>query len=129
MTDFEHWIADMVSERYGTAGRLATLIGMTDSGFSRGLSRGTLAVEQLLRLALETGESVDRVLRLAGKVAVADTLRELYGAEAARLTSKEQRLVTAYRALPAKAQHHLLGMAEEHPHRAAVPAVPPDRTS
>jgi hypothetical protein len=97
MSEFERWVGELVTHRYGTAGRLAFLIGISESAFSRGVKTGTLGVESLLRLALETGEPVGDVLRRAGKAAVAALLDDLCGESAARLTGREQRLLALFR--------------------------------
>jgi len=120
MTELERWVAALVADRYETAGRLAKLIDMSDSAFSRGVRNGTLGIESLLKLARETGESPDVVLRMAGKAAVADLLADLYGNQTVRPSARELRVIQAYRALPKDAQAHWLGMAETHPGRAGA---------
>lgn len=77
--DFAAWVARQVTTRYGSNKRLADAIGLTLSGFLRGVAAGTLGTESLLRLAEETGESADVLLRLAGKTEVAERLTRLYG--------------------------------------------------
>jgi hypothetical protein len=102
VSDFEKWIADLIADRYGTAGTLAKEIGMTDSGFSRAVRKGTLSVEMVLRLAREVGEPPNAVLRRAGKHTMADLLDELFGEPTARPTQEELKLLKVYRAVPVK---------------------------
>jgi hypothetical protein len=108
VSDFEKWIADLIADRYGTAGNLAKEIGMTDSGFSRAVRKGTLSVEMVLRLAREVGEPPNAVLRRAGKHTMADLLDELFGEPAVRPSPDETKLLRVYRAVPAKAKAAML---------------------
>lgn len=85
----QEWI-----ERYGTAEKLADAIGMSPSGFSRGVkNEGTLSTENCLRFAEETGEAPGKVLRLAGKSDVAERLERLYGHVKVEHLSGQQREV------------------------------------
>lgn len=73
------WIERLVKEKYRTFSALADAIGMTDSGFGRAVKAGTFDLENLLRLANETGESPATVMRLAGKAEVNTLIEKLYG--------------------------------------------------
>lgn len=75
----EQWINGLVTKRYKTVSALAKAVGMTDSGFSRAMRAGTFEVENCLRLAHETGESAEVVMKLAGKDSVHALIEQLYG--------------------------------------------------
>src|SRR5688500_9660289 len=53
--DLAGWV-ESLRPRYGTMRAIAELIGMTESGFTRGVKRGTLSIENLLDLARVTEE-------------------------------------------------------------------------
>ncbi len=74
------WVEAVVDARYeGVAGRLAAAIDLSESAFSRGLTKGTLGIDSLLRLAAVTGESASLVLRRAGKPDIAHWIEAVYG--------------------------------------------------
>ena len=75
----QDWIDRLVTQKYKTYGALARAIGMTDSGFGRAVRAGTFELENLLRLADETGESPATVLKMAGKSPANDLIEKLYG--------------------------------------------------
>jgi hypothetical protein len=83
LNEFQKWIEKLVDSRYGTAQRLATALGISLSAFSRGVKAGSLSVESLLRLAVETGEPPSEILRRANKADVAKLIEQLYGPERA----------------------------------------------
>lgn len=79
--DLKQWVLKLVRDRYDDViGRLSVRIGMSQGAFSRGLDRGTLKTENLLRLAQETGTNASDVLRRAGKGDVVDLIEACYGA-------------------------------------------------
>lgn len=103
MTALEALIDRAIRAEFRTAGALAAAIGMTDSGFSRGVARGSLSVANLLALARVTHHSGPEVLRAAGKDDVADLLEALYPKTGSPgLTADEQGLVETYRRCPAQ---------------------------
>jgi hypothetical protein len=108
VSDFEQWIAQLIAERYETAGNLAKQIGMTDSGFSKAVRKGTLSVEMVLRLAREVGEPPNTVLLRAGKHTMADLLDELFGEPTARPSPDELKLLRVYRQVPVKVKALML---------------------
>lgn len=101
---FEEWIDSLVG-RHGTVRRVAEQIGMTESGFFRGVKRGTLSVENLLLLAQFADEQPSRVLRMGGKANVAQLIEELYGAPSRdALTSSQRELLTTWDEIPERMQ-------------------------
>lgn len=92
-TPFQQFI-DTLVERYGTAEKVAAMIPMSASAFSRGVKSGSLGEERLLLLAEAVGESPIRVLRIAGKDSVADAIERLFGAPRPPL-SREDRVLLA----------------------------------
>lgn len=90
--NFETWV-DELRARYGSMRAVAERFGMTESGFFRGVKRGTLSVENLLDLARVTDEPPSKVLRLAGKGQVADLIERLYGPGRDSLKDSELRLL------------------------------------
>lgn len=113
MTDesFEQFIHRWIG-RYGTAQALADAIGMSLSAFSRGVrNAGTLGVESLLRLAVETGEPPGKVLRIAGKGDVAELIERLYGTAHASLggvSGQERELIGLWKDLSRGTQDSML---------------------
>lgn len=78
--EFRAWIEELIEKRYGgVATRLAGAIGMSVSAFQRSSREGTLSLENLLRLAEETGEPAPNVLEMAGKGEIAALIFRLYG--------------------------------------------------
>lgn len=99
----------LVADKYQTAQRLSEAIGMTPSGFSRGVRSGTLTAENLLRLASETGVPASEVLAIGGKADVADMIERLYGKAAAAPPSGDLRTIAElWPALPVALQSALL---------------------
>jgi hypothetical protein len=78
MSDFAGLI-ERLKEEHGSISAVAAGVGMSVSAFSRGVARGTLSVENLLQLAIFSGEHPSRVLELAGKGQLAHTIESLYG--------------------------------------------------
>jgi len=94
MTELRAWVETLITERYAkVASRLSDKLEMSVSAFQRSTRNGTLSIENLLRLAEETGESASRVLRMGGKGALADQLERLYGAVPTASLSKDGREV------------------------------------
>jgi hypothetical protein len=82
---------------------IAEGIGMSESGFTRGVKRGTLSIENLLDLARVNDTHPSRVLRMAGKDRVADLLEQLYGPGIDALTASERDVIGAWNRLPTDA--------------------------
>lgn len=115
MDEFRRLLGELVPQYGGSKQDLARAIGIPPSSLSRllsGRARSAPGAEVCLRLATVTGTSASKILRAAGKGAVADLLEDLYGAAATRrqaflgirLTPHEQRHVTVMRSLAPKAQ-------------------------
>ena len=98
MTDFRDFLLTQ-ARRFGTKQAFAQALGITPGRFSR-LLRGNDSMEVVgcLRLAKVSGESADRVLRLAGKGEIADLIAELYGRPS--LTARERALIDNSERIP-----------------------------
>lgn len=81
MNPLRQWVDELIKERYaGVASRLADALGMSVSAFQRSTrDGGTLSLENLLKLAEQTGTPASKVLRLGGKAEQADLIERLYG--------------------------------------------------
>lgn len=90
---FQRYIDDLIAKHGGRAYKLAEMIPMSASAFCRGVQEGTLSEENLLRLAKAVGEPPLKVLRLAGKRAVADLIEEMFGTARAPLSADDRVLV------------------------------------
>lgn len=94
MTELRAWVETLIEQHYAkVASRLSEKLEMSVSAFQRSTRNGTLSIENLLRLAEETGESASRVLRMGGKGELADLLERLYGPAAKSVLSKDGREV------------------------------------
>lgn len=103
--DFQGFIRRQI-QRYGTADALARAIGMSLSAFSRGVrNAGTLSVENLLRLAEETGTPASQVLTLAGKHEVAALIERLFGEDRDPLSGPDRKHLTQWHTLDREAQN------------------------
>lgn len=92
------------SAKFDTLQTLATHMGVTFSGFLRGVKQGTLSAENCLRLAEVLGEEPAAVFRAAKKPGLADQFERLYGTTTNPMTEEERALVTDWRALPSNAR-------------------------
>lgn len=93
--DLAEWV-EALRARYGTMREIAALIRMSESGFTRGVKRGTLSVENLLDLARVTEEPPSRVLRWAGKTRAAELIELLYGPGADALTASQREVLSLW---------------------------------
>jgi len=94
MTEFESWVTAVIRTRYdNVASRLAEKLGMSVSAFLRSSRKGTLSLENLLRLAEETGEPAGQVLRMGGKGALADLIERLFGESSTLKLSGDARIL------------------------------------
>lgn len=94
MTRLRAWVEGLIETRYdGVATRLADALGMSISAFQRSTRQGTLSIENLLKLAEETGTPGAEVLRLGGKEELADLIERLFGQSAQPDLSKHGREV------------------------------------
>ncbi len=128
VSDFERWIDELVAARYGAKGRLAALIGMTDSAFGRSVRAGSLGVEALLKLARVVDVAPGEVLRIAGKGAIADLIDELYAAPPVSLTKREMRLLDTFRHCEKAGQDLMIQAGEVYRLAAGTNRARPDPT-
>jgi plasmid maintenance system antidote protein VapI len=95
----EHYINRLV-KKHGTAGRVASMIGMSLSAFSRGVKEEhTLSVENCLRLADAVGDNAAMILRLAGKPQVADVVDRIAGKSTETLSRREHNLIRTWKTI------------------------------
>jgi hypothetical protein len=107
------WIDQALRPRYGTMRAIAELIGMSESGFTRGVKRGTLSVENLLDLARATDTQPSTVLRMAGKERVEKLIELLYGAS--ELSASEREHLRKWRSLDREAKAAIETLMRELP--------------
>jgi hypothetical protein len=108
MSDFAKLIESLLPNYRGTKQDLAKAIGMTPSGFGRGVDRNTLSIENLLRLAKETGTEPRVIFRAAGKESVLRLMEDLFGqGQATGLNASEREILSQWRQLSAKGKEHL----------------------
>lgn len=99
MDSLAGWI-DQLKVRHRTMRKIAELANMSESGFVRGVKRGTLSPENLLRLAAATDMPPSTVLRMAGKGDLADLIERLYGNGQDALSESQRRVLEAWDRLP-----------------------------
>lgn len=105
-SEFGTLLAGLVTTYGGNKQDLARAIGISPSTLSRLLDGRPPSTELCLRLATTTHTNASRILRAAGKGAIADLIEDLYGTAAHRqlfrgfpLTPLEQRRTTIVRNL------------------------------
>lgn len=106
-SEFAKLLTGLVETYGGSKQDLARAVGISPSTLSRLLEGRPPSTELCLRLATQTHTNASRILRAAGKGAVADLIEDLYGAAASRrqvfrgfrLTPVEQRRTTTVRTL------------------------------
>lgn len=103
-------------------GRLAAMIPMSLSAFSRGVEDGTLSLENCLRLARAVGENPGRILRLAGKPPQADLLDHFTRETEETLSTRAIRLAQVWDTLDPKIQDAVEAIVE---HGGPLKAKPP----
>lgn len=91
--------------RYKSARHLSLRAGLSPNTVSRIIERGRGDPETLIQLAGTLGVPATRLFILAGWLSEADLAQDL--------SADEARLLARYRALPARFQRLLLGVAEE----------------
>jgi hypothetical protein len=95
----EQYVERLV-KKHGTMGRVAAMIGMSLSAFSRGVQEeGTLSVENCLRLADAVGGNAGMILRLAGKPHVAEVMDRLAGSSIETLDKEERDLIYQWKTI------------------------------
>lgn len=115
MNDLRVWIEELIERRYGTASKLADAVGMSVSAFSRSTKMGTLSTENLLRLAIETGEPAGLVFARAGKSEINALIEQLYGRPLTVTERDRRRALTLFDQLSDAARVALLDVMEEFP--------------
>lgn len=78
--EFQEWIRSLLRSKYRTNTAIAKAIGLTLSGFRKGVKAGKLSTDNLLLLAKEAEADPSDVFRRAGKPEVDALIRKLYGA-------------------------------------------------
>lgn len=122
MKTFEKYVDDLLLSEYGTSSRLADVIGMSLSAFSRGVRvEDTLSIENCLKLALVTGDHPASILRLAHHEEMADILALLCGPEAATPSRNEWQLIHYYREGTPLHRRSILVHAKAAAHEAKSP--------
>jgi len=121
MDAWRRLLPELIAHHGGNKQDLARAIGITPSTLSHLLADGSSApgVEVCLRLAHATGHSPSKILRAAGREAIADLLEDLYGPAAERrapfglrLTPHELQHVTTIRRLDRKTQRAYFTIVE-----------------
>src|SRR4051812_2733653 len=79
--------------KFPTLNDLAKAIGMTLSGFSRGIKTGTLNVENLLKLAKVSERPAPELFRIAGKEEALLLIEELFPTHAGAPSAPERELL------------------------------------
>lgn len=95
---------------YGTLQALAVTMDISFSGFLRGVKKGTLSVENLLKLAEVLGEEPASVFRAADQTDLADQFDRLYGKTVNPMTEQERELIDTWRGLSPSARQLLREM-------------------
>lgn len=115
--EFTAYIQRVIAEQFdGVELRLASELKMSASAFGRGVKKGTLSVENLLKLSHKIGGSPIAILRMGGKAEIAKLLDNLYGPEKTPLSEIDRRLV----GLPREAKRAILTAID------AVAHAPPE---
>ena len=95
-------------DQHGAAQRIAETLDMSLSALLRGTALGTLSTENCLRLAEAYALPPSKVLRMAGKGAVATRIEGLYGAPTpTTMLASDRRRLDRWRALDASDQRLL----------------------
>lgn len=132
MSEFRD-LLEAAAKAYPTKKAFARAIGITPGRLSRVLGgEHSLDVGNCLTLARLTGESPSRVLRVAGKVDIAEAIEAVYGPSAKSVSPKEREILEIWNALTQRAREGLwLTMSElpraatkrsEHFQEATAPA-------
>jgi hypothetical protein len=137
---FQEWIGQLVADRYGgVKSRLAELLDMDLSVFSRGVASGTFDIDNLFRLAEVTDTPAVDILRLANKPETANMIERLQRAglfpisrvaAAKRLTASQREVLAEWKHVSVESRKALLHlMRREHRHRQPLEpesTTPPD---
>jgi len=122
-TDFKNFTELLMDAvKGGSQQDLAKVIGITPSRLNRALQQGDYPLNALncLRLAKAKGYAPSLVLRLAGKMELAELIEHLYGKVDPTMTLQERAHVTRWRQLGAELQRRIEAVLELLP-----PAPPP----
>jgi hypothetical protein len=94
--------------KFGTLQHLARTMGITFSGFLRGVKQGTLSTENCLLLAEVLGEQPSTVFRAAKKPDLADRFERLYGQASNPMTAEERVVLAVWNAMPRAVRENML---------------------
>lgn len=94
--------------KFGTLQRLARTMGITFSGFLRGVKQGTLSTDNCLLLAEVLGEQPSNVFRAAKKPDLADRFERLYGKTSNSMTAEERDVLAVWNAMPRPVRENML---------------------
>ena len=115
MSEFRD-LLEAAAKAYPTKKAFAKAIGITPGRLSRVLGgEHSLDVGNCLTLAKLTGEPPSRVLRVAGKGDIADSIEALYGPSAKIVSPKERAVLDLWNALTQRAREGLLLTMTELP--------------
>jgi hypothetical protein len=109
--------------KFGTLQNLAEQMGVTFSGFLRGVKQGTLSAENCLRLAEVLGEDPRVVFRAAQKAELAEQIDRLYGAAVPHISAAQRAVLDMWEALAPEDQRTVRELLHRlAPHRRATAA-------
>jgi hypothetical protein len=98
-------------------------MGVTFSGFLRGVKQGTLSAENCLRLAEVLGEDPRVVFRAAQKAELAEQIDRLYGAAVPHISATQRAVLDAWEALAPEDQRTVRELLHRlAPHRRTAAA-------
>lgn len=119
VSEFREFL-EAAARRYETKDAFAKALGITPGRLSRVLGgEHSLDVLNCLKLAKLTGESPSRVLRVAGKSAIADLIEGLYGPSAPALSPSQRELLDEWDTLSQRSRESLRILMRELPHERA----------
>ncbi len=109
--------------KYGTIQDLAVSMKLSYSGLLRGIKKGTLDDQNILRLAELIGEPPANVFRAANRLEMADQFDRLYGDGVKPPSLMERKLLNAWNALTEDARETAWSMMKLLPRRDATHPV------
>jgi hypothetical protein len=106
--------------KYGTIQDLAVSMKLSYSGLLRGVKKGTLDDQNILRLAELIGEAPANVFRAANRLEIADQFDRLYGPGIKPPSLMERKVLDAWSALTEEARDSAWVMLKLLPRRDAT---------
>ena len=125
-TTLAKWV-EQLRARYSTLRQIADLIRMSESGFTRGVKRGTLSIENLLDLARAVDEDPSKVLRMAGKDRVVELIERHYGRSDETISAAEREHLARWRRLKVPTRTRMEGLISDVLHEGWEIAQPSQR--